>query len=85
MESLQDRQRKTGGLPGPGLRGGEEVAASEDGWNGLSLDRGRLGIAGIGNGTQQLGRQTQGGKVSNLRQTEKLLPHPRVGSIGAHG
>ena len=39
-QALQQRQRKAGGLAGPGLRRGEHVAALENDRDGLLLNRG---------------------------------------------
>ena len=60
IKYLEQGQGKRGRLAGPGLRGGEQVAAGQDDGNGLRLDRGGFGIALLGHGTQQLGRQAKG-------------------------
>ena len=46
-ELVQDRQQEGGGLAGAGLGGGDEVAAGEDGGDGLGLNRRRLGVAHV--------------------------------------
>ena len=47
-EALQDRQRKGGGLAGAGLGDSQQVAPGEKMRDRLSLDRGRRGIAFLG-------------------------------------
>jgi hypothetical protein len=56
---LQQGQGKAGGLAGPGLGAGENVAAGEDEGNGLCLDRGSFGIALLGDSAEQLGGQAE--------------------------
>ena len=43
--ALENRQRKGSGLTGPGLGNSQQVAASEEMWDRLRLDRRRHGIA----------------------------------------
>ena len=52
-QALQDRQREAGGLAGAGLRAGEQVAAIQDGRNGLELNRRGAGVAEFNDGAQQ--------------------------------
>jgi hypothetical protein len=59
LEDLQHRQREASGLPGAGLRGGEQVAAREDDGDGLGLDGGGLGVALLSDGAKQLGRKPE--------------------------
>jgi hypothetical protein len=59
LQSLQHRQRKSGGFPGPGLGTGEDVAPLEDQGDGLLLDRRCFPIAEIVDRTQQFGRKAK--------------------------
>ncbi|CAB3703657.1 hypothetical protein LMG26219_05500 [Achromobacter marplatensis] len=61
-QQVQDRQRKAGGLAGSGLCGGQQIAAFEHLRNGLGLNGGGCGVAGIGNGAQQGISQPEVGK-----------------------
>ena len=61
-QCLQQRQRVGGRLAGTRLRGAQHVAAAQDGGNGGRLDSRRRGIAGLLDGADQGGNQTQGGK-----------------------
>ncbi|VVE71164.1 hypothetical protein PPN31119_03838 [Pandoraea pnomenusa] len=58
-EHLQDGQREAGGFAGAGLGAGEEIAALQDGRNRLQLNRSRVGIAEVGDRTQDVGRQAE--------------------------
>ena len=60
MEDLDDREDEGGGLAGAGLGSGEQVAALEDERDRLALDGGRLRVALIGDGAEQLGRKPEG-------------------------
>ena len=62
-EALQHRQGKACGLAGPGLGGGHQVTASQDGRDRLLLDGRRGVVALLGNGTQQGFGQTEGSKT----------------------
>ena len=55
QELVQDRQQEGGRLAGAGLGGGDEVAAGEDGRDGLGLDGRRLGVAHFAGGLHQCG------------------------------
>jgi hypothetical protein len=46
-EAVHDGEEEGGGLAGAGLGAAEHVAAAGDDGNGLLLDRGRSGIAGV--------------------------------------
>ena len=58
-QRLQQRQREGGRLAGAGLRRAQHIAAAQDGGNGLRLDGGRRGIAGLFDGAYEGGNQTQ--------------------------
>jgi hypothetical protein len=58
-EPLENRQSKAGSLAGTGLGAAHDIAAGEDERNGLLLDRGGCGVAGLGDGTQQLRPQAE--------------------------
>ena len=58
-QRLQQRQRVGSRLAGTRLRRAQHVAAAQDGGNGGSLDGRRRGIAGLVDGTDQGGNQTQ--------------------------
>ena len=58
-EALEERQRKCGGLPGPGGSLAEHVAPFEQNRYGGLLDRGRLLVAEAGQGRDQLGAQLE--------------------------
>ena len=59
-EALQQRQDEAGGLAGAGLGAAHDVAAREDGGNGLRLDRRGRGVARFVHGTQQRLGQAEG-------------------------
>ena len=59
VEGLDDRQHEGGGLAGPGLGAGEDVAALEDHGDRGGLDGGGFRVALIGHGTEELGRQPE--------------------------
>ena len=59
VESLDHRQDECGGLAGAGLGAGEQVPAIEDEGDGLGLDRGRLGVALVGDRAEKLGGQPE--------------------------
>jgi hypothetical protein len=69
-EPLQHRQREAGGLAGAGLRRAEQIAARENDGNGLRLDGGGLGVALLGDGAEQLGRESE---ILERRFDENLL------------
>jgi len=56
---LQNRQREAGCFAGAGLGANECVFAVKDDRDGLCLDRGGLGVAGIGNSAYELGTQAE--------------------------
>ena len=58
-QALQDRQRKTGGLAGAGLRAAHQVAALQNDGNGLRLDRRGFGITALGNGANEFFGQAE--------------------------
>ncbi|OFA01229.1 hypothetical protein DUPY_21870 [Duganella phyllosphaerae] len=58
-QQLQQRQGEAGGLAGAGLGACQQVAAVEDGRNGLGLDRRRGGVAGVGNSADDSIGQTE--------------------------
>ena len=58
-QAVEDGQREGRRLAGPGLGGGEDVAAGEDEGDGGCLDRRRGGVALFGDGLQQIGRQAE--------------------------
>ena len=60
VQDLDDREDEGRGLAGAGLGAGEEVAALEDQRDRLALDRGGLGVALVGDGAEQLGREPEG-------------------------
>ena len=59
VQALDHRQHEGRRLAGAGLGAGEEVAAGEDERDGLGLDRGRLGVALVGDRAKELGRQPE--------------------------
>ena len=60
---MQDGQDKARRLAGAGLRGGQQITPSQHQGNGLGLDRGRRGVTGVLNGTQQGRGQTKIRKI----------------------
>ena len=60
VEALQHRQHEGGRLAGAGLGAGEDVAALEDERDRLGLDGGGFGVALLGDGAKELGRQPKG-------------------------
>ncbi len=58
-QALQQRQSKAGGFAGAGLRCCHDIAAGENGGNGLRLDRGRGGVLLLVNRAQQFGHQAE--------------------------
>ena len=73
-QALEDRQRERRGLAGAGLGGGEEVAALEHEGDGLRLDGRRGGVALLGDGAEEIGRQAEGfeGQAVGLRSEMRL-------------
>ena len=59
MQALEHRQHEGGRLAGPGLGAGEHVAALEDERDRLLLDGGGFGVALLGDGAKELGRQPE--------------------------
>ena len=59
VQPLEHRQDERGRLAGPGLGAGEHVAAGEDERDRLGLDGGGLGVALLGDGAEELGRQPE--------------------------
>ena len=83
QELVQDRQEEGGRLAGAGLGGGDEVAAGEDGGDGLGLDGRRLGVAHLAGGLHQGGMQAEGlerhsGLRGRLRAWRKEGLYPGV-------
>ena len=58
-QPVEDRQREGRGLAGAGLGGGEDVASLEDEGDGCCLDRRRGGVALLGDGPEEVGRQAE--------------------------
>ena len=58
-DPVQHRQREAGGLAGTGLGAAHDVAAGEDGGNGLCLDGGRFRVAGVFDGPEYFGQQPE--------------------------
>jgi hypothetical protein len=58
-DALQQRQREGGRLAGAGLRATHQILTGENDGYRLGLDRGRLRVALVGNGFQQLRRQAE--------------------------
>ncbi len=58
-EALQRGQRESGGLAGAGLGAGHEIAALEDEWYGLFLDRTWLLVAQVLHRLQERRDQAQ--------------------------
>ena len=56
-----------GGFAGAGLGGPDDVPAFQDEWNGLGLDGGRGGVAGLGDGFEDRVRQSQFRKQHGAR------------------
>src|SRR6185436_15424037 len=63
-QQLQQRQRKSGRLPGAGLRAGENIAACENHRDGLLLYWGGFCITFVGNSSDQLGTKAERFKCS---------------------
>ena len=59
QELLQNRQGEAGGLAGAGLGAAHDVEALKDGGNRLHLNRRGRGVAGIGDGAEQLRPQAE--------------------------
>ena len=59
VEQLEHGQDERGRLAGAGLGAGEHVATGEHERDRLGLDRGGLGVALLGDGTEELGRQPE--------------------------
>ena len=84
LQPLQDREHERGGLAGSGLGGREEVAALEHERDRLLLDGRRGGVALIGDGPCEFGRQAE------LRKWHVVPPRcpPRPGAprrLGGRG
>ena len=58
-QPVEDRQHEGGGLAGPGLGGGEDVAALEDERDGRRLDGGRGLVPLLGDHAHEVGRQAE--------------------------
>src|SRR3954447_17616175 len=58
-QQLQQRQCKSGSLAGTGLRAGKNIAACEHDRDRLLLYWGRLGVAFVGNSSDQLGTKAK--------------------------
>ncbi len=56
---MKQRQSKSGGLAGAGLRGGKQILAGQHDGNRLRLDGGGDRVALFGHSTEQLGRQAE--------------------------
>ena len=63
LEAVQDGQREGGRLAGTGLGDAEQVAAFEDGADGLRLDRRRRRVTLVGHGLEQHLVQAEFGKL----------------------
>src|SRR5262249_59150038 len=59
QETVQNRQEEGGGLTGARLGGGDQVAAREDGGDGLTLDGRRLGVTHVAGGAHERGCQSE--------------------------
>ncbi len=59
---VQQRQGEARRLAGAGLGAAHDVASGEDDGNGLGLDRGGFGVAGIMHGPEDFGRQPEVGE-----------------------
>ncbi len=59
MEPLDDRQDEGGGLAGPGLGAGEDVATCQDVGDRVRLHGGGVLVAFVGHGSKELGRQPE--------------------------
>ena len=87
QELVQDGQQEGGRLAGAGLGGGDEVAAGEDGRDGLGLDGRGLGVAHLADGLDQDGVQAEGFErhsgtpraTSGAAAKEGLYPEGRAG------
>ena len=62
-QAVDDRERERGGLAGARLREAHDVASLEDERDGLGLNGRRCGVAGIGDGAEELGREHQLGEA----------------------
>jgi hypothetical protein len=77
-QAVQDRQGEGGGLAGAGLGDAQQVAARQHGRDGLRLDRGRGGVALVGQRLQEGLGKAEIGKLSQVR----CFRQPRGGACG---
>ncbi len=66
-QAMQDRQGEGGGLAGAGLGDAQQVAAAHDQRDGLRLDRGRGGVALVGQRLQKGFGEAEIGELSQVR------------------
>ena len=69
-QDLDHRQGEGGGLAGAGLGDADDVAALEHLRDGLGLDRRRRGVAGVGDGLEDLRAEAEILETNSLRVSE---------------
>ncbi len=74
VEALKDGQHEGGRLAGPRLGAGQQVTSGKDDRNRLALYGGRLGVAGIRNCAEQVGRQPELSKGQGVGSPDEALP-----------
>ena len=74
VEALEDGQHEGGRLAGARLGAGQQVTPREDMRNGLALDGGRLGVAGVRDSAEQVGRQPEVSKGHGSETPDEALP-----------
>ena len=79
-QPMQDRKRKGRGLAGAGLRDAHDIAAVEDGWDGLGLDRGGGDVVLMREGAQN--RLCEAEVSEGVQQS--VFPNRRNGCALAH-
>src|SRR5581483_7250147 len=83
---VEDGQPESGRLAGAGLRAAHHVASGKDDGDGLRLNGGGLGVAGLGHGPQDLGPQAELLKARRAQTTllNRGLPRQRFPVQAAH-
>ena len=88
-EALKNGQCEGGCLPGPGLGDATEVAAAENPWDGLCLDRGGCRVALDGERVEDRGRKSEIGEagqdcgLSGSLGSEKGAHDPSHAPVGS--
>src|SRR5690606_27473917 len=66
VDLAQQRQGKSSGFAGAGLRLADHVVAGEDHWNGLRLDRRRLFVTDSGQSGENIGVKSERGEAADF-------------------